>query len=76
MIAEPVGGRAQPTVNFDCQSSRTMRAESETSKSAGGEHVPPAGGLGELIPQRRQPAGSSSTTSSSSVPSTSWRRSR
>jgi hypothetical protein len=53
-----------------------MHAERETSKSAGGEHVPPTGGFGELIAQSRQPAGSSSTTSSSSVPSTSCRSSR
>jgi hypothetical protein len=47
MNAEPAGGRAQPPVNFDCQSWRTTSVEHATSKSAGGEHVPPAGGLSE-----------------------------
>ncbi len=48
--AQPVGGRAQPPVNFDCQSWHTTSVEHATSKSAGGEHVPPAGEFGELTP--------------------------
>jgi len=48
--AEPAGGRAQPTVNFDCQSWLTTPMEHASSKSAGGEHVPPVGVLGELTP--------------------------
>ena len=46
--AQLTEGRAQPPVNFDCQSWRTTSVEHATSKSAGGEHVPPVGGLGEL----------------------------
>jgi len=48
--AQPTGGRAQPPVNFDWQSWPTTSIEHESSKSAGGEHVPPVGGLGELRP--------------------------
>ncbi len=47
---EPVGGRAQPTVNFDCQSWYTTPLELASSKSAGGEHVPPTGGFGSQAP--------------------------
>jgi len=43
-LGEPAGGRAQPAVNFDCTAGRAMRTGTESSKSAGGEHEPPAGG--------------------------------
>jgi len=42
------GGRAQPPVIFDWKSWLTMQARHTSSKSAGGEHVPPPGGLGLL----------------------------
>ncbi len=35
------GGRAQTPVHFDWQSWLTMPVEFASSKSAGGEHVPP-----------------------------------
>lgn len=42
------GGRAQTPVHCDCQRRHTTPVEQATSKSAGGEHVPPTGELGWL----------------------------
>ncbi len=44
-LASRAGGRAQPPVHFDWKSWLTMQGRYETSKSAGGEHVPPSGGF-------------------------------